>query len=66
MAAPRMKIAELKPKDLKKVKDLEKDLGAVIVALTPRYSLADLSRKQVKKIRAAEKKLGVVLMAYQP
>ena len=64
MAEPRMRIARLDDDRLAKLQALEKDLGAVIVALEPQFIPAALTADQVKKLQAAEDELGVVLLAY--
>ena len=64
MAEPRMRIARLDDDRLAKLQALEKDLGAVIVALEPQFIPAPLSAEQISKLRAMEEDLGVVLLAY--
>jgi hypothetical protein len=64
MANPRMKVAELDPARLEKVRKLEAELGAYVVALEPEFRLAELTAEQVERLRAAERELGVVLLAY--
>lgn len=64
MEAPRMRIAHLDEDRLAKLQTLEKEVGAVIVALEPQYVPAPLTGEQVEKLRAMEEELGVVLLAY--
>ena len=65
MAAPRMRVAELDAARLAKVRELEEDLGAYVVALEPEFRLAGLTAEQLDRLEAAEKELGVVLLAYE-
>ena len=64
MAAPRMEVAELDPARLEKVRKLEKELGAYVVALEPQFRLAKLTAGQLDRLTAMERELGVVLLAY--
>ena len=61
----RWKYANLDEGDLDKVKALEDELGACVLALTPNFSFAKLENEQVEKLKALEKELGVVLVAYR-
>jgi hypothetical protein len=65
MGKPQVKIAKLDEPRLKKVRDLEKELGVWAVALEPAARLADLSGKKLQQLQAKEKELGVVLLAYE-
>lgn len=65
MTAPRMQVAELDPTRLEKVRKLEEELGAYVVALEPQVRLAELKGQQLERLKAAEKELGVVLLAYE-
>jgi hypothetical protein len=60
-----MKVAELDPARLEKVRKLEEELGAYVVALEPQFRLAELTAEQLGRLEAAEKELGVVLLAYE-
>ena len=62
--APRMKIADLDEAGLARVRALEKDIGACVLALEPKVKLRDLSEDQLERLRAAEQELGLVLLAY--
>ena len=64
MSEPRMRIANLDQERLEKLKELEAEIGAVILALEPQYMPADLTEEQIAKLRAMEDDLGVVLLAY--
>lgn len=65
MTTPRMRIADLDSARLEKVRKLEKELGAYVVALEPQVPLAKLTGEQLARLEAAEKELGVVLLAYK-
>jgi len=64
MTAPRMKVADLEPARLAKVRGLEEELGTYVVALEPEFRLAALAAKQLARLEATEQELGVVLLAY--
>jgi hypothetical protein len=57
--------AELDPGRLEKVRKLEEELGAYVVALEPEFRLAELTTEQLARLEVAEKELGVVLLAYE-
>ena len=59
------KPAELDPKDLEAIQNLEAELGKTIVALDNRLQYARMTPEQMQKLRKAEQKLGVVLVAYE-
>ncbi len=61
---PRMKIADLDEASLARVRALEDEIGACVLALEPKVKLRDLSEQELERLRAAEEELGVVLMAY--
>jgi hypothetical protein len=65
MTAPRFRIAQLDEKNLEKVRLMEEDMGALIVALQLDYPLAQLSEEQLARLKALEGELGVVLVAYK-
>jgi len=65
MAAQRMKVAELDPARLGKVRELEEKLGVYVVALEPEFHLSELTAEQLGQLEAAEKELAVVLLAYE-
>ena len=60
-----MKIADLHDADLKKVQQLEEQMGTLIIALEPQIPLAELSEAQLERLNSLENELGVVLIAYQ-
>ena len=63
---PKIRIANLDPATLEKIKLMEEELGSCIVALEPYHLPAPLSGQQLQKLLALEKELGVVLLAYTP
>lgn len=65
MVANVMKAAKLTPNRLSEVRDLERRLGVVLLALEPQFSIAKLQAVQLRRIQAMERELGVVLVAYQ-
>lgn len=56
--------AALDPSALDEIRNLEKEMGKVLVALDPAPAYADLTKEQLEKLRAAEQRLGVVMVAY--
>ena len=56
--------AQLSVGDLNKVKELEKDLGLVLIAYHP-MEFADLNDKQVKDLQKVEKSLKSTVIAYK-
>jgi hypothetical protein len=65
MPARRLKIATLDEESLAKLRQMEKSMDTLILALEPHYPMADLSDEQVDLLRQLEEELGVVLIAYQ-
>lgn len=65
MANPRLRIARLDDASLEKLRALEEEFGACILALEPQYPLAELPPEKLQKLQALEKELGVVLVAYK-
>jgi hypothetical protein len=65
MVANVLKAAVLTPDRLSEVRNLEKRLGVVLLALEPQFSLAKLQAAQLRRIQALEKELGFVLVAYR-
>jgi hypothetical protein len=61
----RVEIAKLTEAQLKKIYELEADLGTWVVAMEPKFQLAKLEERQLKKLKTAEKELGVILLAYE-
>lgn len=64
METPKLEIAQLDQERLAKVKELEANLGAIVVAYQPTYRPADLDESQLAKLRAVESELGFVLVAF--
>jgi hypothetical protein len=65
MVANGLRTAKLTPERLSEVRDLERRLGVVLVALEPQFTVAKLPATRLRRIQALEKHLGVVLVAYQ-
>ena len=65
MEAPRLKIAKLDPASLEKLRVMEEEFGACILALEPYYPVAELPAAKLKRLQVLEQELGVVLLAYQ-
>jgi hypothetical protein len=67
MATESYKIANnLDESSVAKIRSLEKDLGACILALEPRNAVKQLREEDLEKVRKLEKDLHVVLLAYRP
>lgn len=56
--------AQLSVGNLSKVKELESDLGVVLIAYKP-MEFADLDAKQVKELQKVEKTLKSTVIAYK-
>lgn len=56
--------AQLTVKQLNKVKELEDELGVVLIALKP-LEYAELDEKQVKELQKIEKAAGITIIAYR-
>jgi hypothetical protein len=65
MAAPHLKVAQLDDARLTRLRALEQELGACVVAVEKDTRFADLSEQQLKRLQAGEKDLDVVLLAYE-
>jgi hypothetical protein len=65
MVAHGIKPAKLTRDRLSELRDLEKRLGVVLLALEPEFSPAKLQPAQLKRIQALEDEMGVVLVAYR-
>ena len=65
MNVRRMKIANLEEADVERIRQMEEQLGTLILALEPHYPVAELSEEQLAKLHALERELGVVLIAYK-
>ena len=60
-----VRIAQLDDTNLTKLRTLETELGARIVAYAKQYPLANLSEEQLNRLQVAERELDVVLVAYK-
>ncbi|MFB3892580.1 MAG: hypothetical protein ACE15C_11225 [Phycisphaerae bacterium] len=65
MVATAMKAVHLTSARLSQVKDRERRLGVVLVALEPQFTVAHLRPAQLKRVQAVEKELGLALVVYQ-
>jgi hypothetical protein len=67
MATENYKIANnLDESSVAKIRNLEKELGACILALEPRNAVKQLREEDLEKVQKLEKDLHVVLLAYRP
>jgi hypothetical protein len=60
-----VRLATLTEGQLRKVHDLERELGAYVLAYTQPLTPAQLSREHLAKLEALEKELGLCLVAYR-
>jgi len=59
--------ATIDENQLAQIRDLEQDLGKVLVAMRPEpTSYSDLTESQLSKIKLVEEKLGMVIVAFDP
>jgi hypothetical protein len=56
-------VAKLPPEKVKKIMDVEKELGVVLVAYERPSAFSTLSGAALEKIQSLEKQLGVKLVA---
>lgn len=61
-----LRVADLGQEDVDRIRSLEKDINAHIMALEPQVKLRELDEEGMKKLRELEDALGVVLIAYDP
>lgn len=61
-----LRVADLNQEAIDRIRSLEKDLNAHIMALEPQVNLRELNEDDMKKLREVEEALGVVLIAYDP
>lgn len=66
MNKTRLKPAELAPEQVARLRDLEHELGSVVIAYQPESPYARLTPEQVTRLQALEHELGLVLLAYNP
>ena len=59
------KYAELNDDALDRVKALELELDACLVAFKPEFKVADLDRDQLTRLRALEQEIGAELVCYR-
>lgn len=61
-----LKVADLDQQAVDRIRSLERDIDAHIMALEPQVNLRKLDEDDMKKLRELEEALGVVLIAYDP
>ncbi len=66
MTTAYVKYPQLDGEKMQKLKALEQELGAWVVAVEPQATVAELPPDKLRKLQEAEKELGVVLLAYRP
>jgi hypothetical protein len=54
------------PRQIEKIRALERDLGVVVLVLEPKYRPAVLTNEQLKRLAELEQELRVALVAYEP
>jgi hypothetical protein len=57
--------AKVNDSQLEKIRNLEQNIGKVIVAIEPKQQFARLTQDQLNELRTAEQELGVVMVAYE-
>lgn len=65
MSTAYVKYPNLDPQRMAKLKSLENELGAVVVAVEPETQVAELPPDKLQRLLDAEKELGVILLAYR-
>lgn len=66
MLPPTVRPATLDENSLERLRNLERELGSVIVAYQTASPFAALSEDQLQRLKALEQELGVVLVAFDP
>ncbi len=61
-----VKYPQLDQERLQKLKALEQELGAWVVAVEPQATVAELPPDKLRRLQQAEQELGVILLAYNP
>jgi hypothetical protein len=64
MHTPKLEVAQLDQERLVRLKELEAELGVIVVAYQPTYRPADLDQSQLARIRALESEFGLLLVAF--
>ena len=57
--------ADISDQQLDEIRDLEKNLGKVIVAVESGPAFAELSDIELANLQTAEKEMGMVMLAYE-
>ncbi|MCS6880345.1 MAG: hypothetical protein RMK84_05720 [Oscillochloridaceae bacterium] len=65
MLPPTVRPADLDENSLERLRNLEQELGSVIVAYKTDSPFAHLSEDQLQRLKALEQELGVVLLAFK-
>jgi len=60
-----VRLAALNEKQLRKVRELEEEMGTYVLAYTQPIVPAQLTQEQLAKLRALEADLGLCLVAYR-
>lgn len=66
MATPELRPAQLDDQSLARVREMERELGSVIIAYQAEPPFMSLSADQLRRLQELERELGVVLLAYKP
>ncbi len=66
MNQTRLRPAHLDQDSLGRLRQLEQEIGSVIIAYQPESPYAALSVEQVARLKELEQELGLVLLAYNP
>ena len=59
-------VADLNEAHLARLRHLEQELGAILIAYQPESPFVALSDEQLHRLQDLERELGVVLLAYKP
>lgn len=66
MPSPNLRPAQLDERSLQRVRQMENELGSVIIAYQAESPFSHLSEEQLRRLNQLEQELGVVLLAYKP
>jgi hypothetical protein len=66
MPSPNLRPADLDNQSLARVREMENELGSVLIAYEAESPFSHLSDDQLRRLNQLEQELGVVLLAYKP
>lgn len=65
MSTAYVKYPNLDSQGMARLKALEQELGAVVVAVEPEVQVAELTPDKLRRLQQAEEEMGMILLAYR-